>query len=134
MTDFINAAFLLSLERMHPEFRRTVAALMTWEELEAAGLCECGAWLHAHPPLRKVSAASWHSERHSDQPWRNTVTGKVLTPAAQRWAGIHDPNARAGMVRVCKGCGGDMPIDRPKRAVYCTADCYQRNRQRRSAA
>lgn len=30
---------------------REAAARMTWEELEAAGVCDCGLWLDGHPSL-----------------------------------------------------------------------------------
>jgi len=48
-------------------------------------LCDCGEKLAGHAPLPRVQPLhSWMSQRTSEMPWRNTMTGKTLSIEEQK--------------------------------------------------
>jgi predicted nucleic acid-binding Zn ribbon protein len=107
-----------------PEYFRDAS----FDELLEAGWCECGRRLADCPGPSPVDTRSWMSQRQSDQPWRNTVTGKVLSRAAAKFANVKDQNLRSSMphrVRVCARlvCGEPIPATRRPNAKYCSDRC-----------
>ena len=60
-------------QAMDPVLRRRFLLGVPWDELEAAGLCECGRLLAGHPPLPKV--APLRSKASEDR--------RVVSPEAQ---------------------------------------------------
>lgn len=99
---------------------------LTFEQLVEIGLCECGQWLDHHDPVPvPAKIQSWHAIRHTDQPWRNTITGRALSPAQLEWSQT-DPTKRQGTwVRICRlpGCGKPLPDDRAANARYHSKEC-----------
>jgi hypothetical protein len=71
---------------------RDEAARLSWDELEAAGFCECGQALATHPKLKRPAPMT----RYSASPWLNhpwidhEAPGSTETP---------DPDLAAAGVR-----------------------------------
>jgi hypothetical protein len=55
---------------------RDEAARLTWDELEAAGYCDCGRELATHPRLGRPAPMT----RYSRSPWLN-VDGRAVAHA-----------------------------------------------------
>jgi hypothetical protein len=51
------------------EYRRRSVGALDWDQLVAAGLCECGVPLDIHPPLRKPGPLrSWKARKEDTRP------------------------------------------------------------------
>lgn len=94
-----------------------------FDELLEAGICECGVPFSEHPPLERIRVASWHSERSLDQPWRNTVTGKVLTERQRATFGLGEHFRPVDRVCARPACGKKIPATRRRHAKYCGDEC-----------
>lgn len=104
---------------------------MSFDELLAIGLCECGLWFEEHPRLPKFDQRTWMSAREQTMPWRNTITGKVMTRRQATAMGV-DQSRRAGLEgRRCQypSCGQLIPDTRAVHAKYCSERCMQRAAQ-----
>jgi hypothetical protein len=96
------------------------AGSVSWDELEAAGLCECGRRLAGHPPLVKLSPLqSWHAATSGPRGIRlglNTAEGiaQAAVWRARRAKASHTPNGAPGRA-TARSVGSRRPSGRTTR-------------------